>query len=327
MKKRFFTCVAAILFVVSLFLTSIPQSAAASNEPAYAGTVRTSWGMLNVRSSASQNSNIIATLSNGSYVSIIEQSGDFYKVIYAAGKTGYCHEDYVKEVSGSTKAYVKTSSTSLNIRSGPSTSYGIIGAISKGSTVIILSHHGNFCKILYNGNKTGYVSAAYLSTTQTTSPSGKITLSVPSFKQYDSRWSNVKLGKSSRTIAQSGCLTTAIAMERSYTYGYTVTPAAVARTSSYTSGGSIYWPAEYAFITGSGYLTKILNLLKQGKPVIVGCKTSYGNQHWVVVTGYTPNGSVTADDFSVNDPGSSTRKTLSSFFNAFPIFYKAAYRK
>ena len=85
-------------------------------------------------------------------------------------------------------------------------------------------------------------------------------------------------------------------MERSFAYGYTVTPDTVAKNSSYTPDGSIYWPSSYDFITGSDYISRIFSLLRQGKTVIVGATNRYGGQHWVVVTGYTPKGSISADD-------------------------------
>ena len=69
------------------------------------------------------------------------------------------------------------------------------------------------------------------------------------------------------------------------------------------------------------YLSKILSLLKQGKPVLLGAKNSSGGQHWVVVTGYTGAG-LTESSFIINDPGSETRTNLQQFFNSFPNLYK-----
>ena len=331
MKRKFLTCAIAIICTAMLTFSGILPAAASNTTPTSAGIVAPSSTNLNVRSSASTSSTVLTSLAKGSYVSIIELSGNFYKVLYASGKVGYCHKDYISIVTGSQGAYVNTASTVLNVRSGPSTSYSIQDAVWKGESIVVLSSHGTFYKILYRGTKVGYASAAYITLRNTggsnSTQSGAVKLDVPSYKQYDSRWSGVYLGNSSRTIYQAGCLTTAIAMERSYSYGYTVRPDTVAKTETYTSGGSIYWPSEYTFIYSSSYLTTIRDLLKSGKPVIVGCKNSYGGQHWVVVTGYTPNGSVTADDFTINDPGSSARKTLSSFLSAYPTFYKAAYRK
>ncbi|HWO98992.1 MAG TPA: S-layer homology domain-containing protein, partial [Bacillus sp. (in: firmicutes)] len=62
-------------------------------------------------------------------------------------------------IDASTVAVSLTSG--LNIRSGPSTSNGVIGTLSKGQTVPVLSVSGNWVKVQY-GNKTGYVSKLYL---------------------------------------------------------------------------------------------------------------------------------------------------------------------
>ena len=74
-------------------------------------------------------------------------------------------------------------------------------------------------------------------------------------------------------------------------------------------------------LEASGYLNKILALLKQGKPVLFGAKNAYGGQHWVVITGFT-GGAVSAANFTVNDPGSNSRTTLQQFLNVYPTFYK-----
>lgn len=331
-----------VLSVLTFFGLGQPtvNAAEAAYIPASAGTVKTAGGALNIRSSPSTSSTVVGSLKNGSLISLVEKSGSFYKVLYSSGQIGYCHADYISIVTESRPAYVSTQSTALNVRSGPSTSYPIIGSLTKGSHIIVLSAQNGFCKILYAGTKTGYASASYItagnanmlagtgsSSENYIAGSGKVSLSVPDYKQYDGRWASVKLGASSKTILQAGCLTTSIAMERSFYYGKTITPAAVASSERYTSGGSIYWPSEYGFIYDGSYLVQIKELLSQGKPVIIGAKTKAGSQHWVIVTGYTPNGSITADDFTINDPGSDTRTTLSSYFSAYPIFYKAAYRR
>lgn len=331
MKKSICVCVFTIIFTALMACSPFSYvNAANENTPSVAGIVRTSSGALNVRAAASTGSNVVGSVKNGSYISVIEPSGSFYKVLYASGNVGFCHKNYIDLITDSYGAYVNTTSSSLNVRSGPSTAYGIVSSLYKGEAVVVLSSHGGFYKVLYRGTNVGYASSSFVkkrSSGGSSSGYHSVNLNVPSFKQYDSRWSSVRLGNSSKTIYESGCLTTAIAMERSYSYGYTVTPATVARGSSYTSGGSIYWPSSYGFLTGSDYLNTIYSLLKQGKPVIVGAKNKYGGQHWVIVKGFTPNGSLSADDFLINDPGSSTRKTLSSFFSAYPYFYKAAYRK
>ncbi len=51
--------------------------------------------------------------------------------------------------------------SSLNVRSAPTTASSVIGSISYGSTVTVISGNGSWAQINYNGN-TGYVSMDYL---------------------------------------------------------------------------------------------------------------------------------------------------------------------
>ena len=319
--------------IVSIFLTItitftllvIPIKSYGATLTSQAGIVSVTSGKLNVRKSASTNSGILTTLSNGSYITLISKSGNWYYVEYADGKYGYCHKNYLKLDSGKTTT-VKTQSTSLNVRSGAGASYSIKDSVSKGDIVIILSSSNGWSKILYDGVKTGYVSSQYLSTEASVSTYSKISLNVPDFKQTDSRWANVKIGSSGKTISQIGCATTAIAMMESYRTGTTIYPDAMSKKLSYSSSGNVYWPSNYSVVTSSsGYLSKIYQKLKEGKPVLFGAKKSNGTQHWIVITGYLGGNSLIASNFIINDPGTKYRTTLQSFLNEYPNFYKFFY--
>lgn len=296
-------------------------SAQGADEGAVAGYVATAEGNLNVRSAPQSGSQIVATLKKGTNVTLVSKSSSWWRVEYAAGKYGYCHSDYIKQVQ-SEMATVKISSGYLNVRKGAGTSYAVEHTLKKGERVLILSQTDQWRRILYNGTKTGYVRSDYLSKNNS-SLYPAVKLSVPSYKQTDSRWANVKIGTSGKTIGQIGCATTAIAMIESYRSGRTIYPDEMSRKLSYSSSGSVYWPSDYkVFTSQSGYLSKIYSQLKEGKAVLLGAKNSYGTQHWVVVTGYNGSGALSAGDFTINDPGSKTRTTLSQFLAAYPVFYK-----
>src|SRR5699024_9897933 len=116
-------------------------------------------------------------------------------------------------------------------------------------------------------------------------------------------------------------------MTESFRTGTTITPAGMVSKLTYAPAGWLYWPSNYVTTTdGTNYLQTIYNLLKSGKPAILGAKKSSGAQHWVVVTGFV-GGALSAANFTINDPGSNTRTTLSAFLNAYPNFYKLAYYK
>lgn len=283
----------------------------------YAGAVTTSTSALNVRAAASTASSVIATLKKGSHITLISREGNWWRVEYGQGKYGYCHANYITPIEGAPARV--TGAALLNIRTGRGTTHSIQGVLNGGDVVIVLNTVSGWSRILYHGTKTGYVSAAYLSTGSTYAA---ITLDVPSFKQYDSRWASTTIGTSGKTFAQIGCATTAIAMMESYRTNTTIYPDAMAKKLRYTSGGSVYWPSHYQVTTQKdGYLEKIYALLKSGKPVLLGAKTAAGKQHWVVITGFS-GGSLNAGSFRIHDPGSASRVTLQQFLNAYPLFYK-----
>lgn len=316
------TLCAAALCAASLLALAFPSFAADANSRA--GTVKITSGSLNVRSSPSTSAGVVASLYKNETVTLLSKEGNWWRVEYANGKSGYSSASYISEVSGSRAYRVKTSSGNLNVRTGPGTGYGVKASLPSGRTVVVLSQSGGWAKIVYNGKSTGYVSAAYL-TTDTAAGLASVRLSVPSYKQTDSRWANILLGSSGETMAQSGCTTTALAMTESFRTGTTLTPADMAKKLTYAPAGWLYWPSNYVTsVNSANYLQTIYDLLRAGKPVILGMKRASGSQHWVVVTGFA-GGSLSASNFYINDPGSSTRTTLSAFQAAYPNFYKIAY--
>lgn len=316
--RRTFVLFLTLVLLFAVFTPVIPTQAATVSSQA--GRVALREGYLNVRASAATGSNVVSTLNNGSYVTLISKTGSWWKVEYAKDRYGYCHADYITSVQAAAVT-VATRSGSLNVRKGAGTAYSVTGSLYKGEVVLRLSSSNGWSRILYHGTKIGYASDSYLSAASSSGNSA-ISLSVPSFKQTDSRWANVKIGTSGKTIAQIGCATTAIAMMESYRTGTNIYPDAMAKKLRYTATGSVYWPTDYkTFTDSSSYSSKLYTYLQQGKPILLGAKNGYGGQHWVVVTGFT-GGSLTADHFTINDPGSNTRVTLQQFLNAYPNFYK-----
>lgn len=316
MKRILMIILTAVLVFGSAIIPAKVNAAALDSR---AGVVATNNSSLNVRASAATSAKIVTSLPKGSYITLISRTGSWWRVEYSKGQYGYCYADYIKETSG-TAATVKTQSGTLNVRSGAGTSYTRIGSLAKGETVLVLSASGGWSKILYHGTKTGYVSSQYLQSSNTA-----VSLRVPSFKQTDSRWANVQIGTSGKTIAKIGCATTAISMMESYRTGSIIYPDAMAKKLNYTSSGSVYWPTHFKPVTDTaGYLSRIYDLLKQGKPVMLGAKNAYGSQHWVVIIGFT-GGNLVAENFVINDPGSNSRTSLQQFLNVYPNFYKYFY--
>ncbi len=324
MNKIIIKAVMALLIMLTT-VVAVPRASASSQ--AYAGKVTTASTSLNVRKSPSVSSAVITSLSKNSWVTLVKKSNSWWYVEYAEEKYGWCHGDYIKKYTNSYPVTVNIKSDSLNVRKGAGTTYSVKDRLIKGEDAVVLSESGDWARILYRGNKTGYAHKSYLK--KVTPSSDSVSLNVPSYKQTDSRWSSYPIGTTGGTIGTIGCTTTALAMTESYHTGTTVTPKAMAQKLSYSASGSLYWPSYYSVeYASSDYLSKIYSLLKQGKPVVLGAKKSNGTQHWVTVTGYSGSTEAFSNSgFTINDPGSSTRKTVADFLNAYPNVYKIVYRK
>ncbi len=308
-------------------LSGFAVTSAAAGAGATAGTVSTVSSPLMVRRAASVESAVEATLAKGSTVTLISQSGSWWYVEYSAGKYGYCHASYITQHASSRAGYVSTASGALNIRTGESTASVVAAQLSKGTGLVILSENNGWSRVLYNGTATGYASSQYISAYADTQTAYKaIALPVPDYKQYDSRWASLKVGKSGKTLSAIGCVTTAIADLESYRQGSSaVTPATMLYQLSYNASGDVYWPSYYLNYTGSDYLSMLYRQLSAGKPVILGAKTAAGRMHWVVVKGYTGGSTLNTSGFLVNDPGSNNRTTLAALMKEYPYFYKLEY--
>ena len=116
---------------------------------------------VNFRSGPSTNYSSICKLNKGDKVEYIGVSGSWIKVKFE-GKTGYVYGSYVGEYTSTSLSIKYVTASSLNVRKGASTSYSVIGTLSKGAKVEVISTSNGWSKIKYNGS-VGYVSSKYLS--------------------------------------------------------------------------------------------------------------------------------------------------------------------
>jgi murein DD-endopeptidase MepM/ murein hydrolase activator NlpD len=158
-KKLQIAAASALLFAALLFIVPLPNASAADATSA-AGQVTLTSGSLNVRSAADASGTILTQLPAGTYVTLISKSGNWWRVEYAPGTYGYASANYIRVISGTT---TMRTTGNLNVRSGPGTSYAIRDVLSYQEPVIVLSQTGKWCQIVYDGTKSGYASASYLS--------------------------------------------------------------------------------------------------------------------------------------------------------------------
>ncbi len=315
-------CIISVL--MAAMLTAFVSFETLAAPASAAGTVSTNSGYLYVRNSPG--GNIVSSLAKGKNVMLHGEENGWYKVEYALGKYGYCSKSYITPISNSVYKTVKTTSGRLNVRRSPAGE--IINSLASGSKVAVISSSDGWSKVVFSGSLTGYVSSTYLKTTAQNSKYESIRLNVPDFKQADSRWSNHKIGSTNYTMELIGCTTTAVAMAESYRTGSTIYPHKMEEKLSYSSGGSLYWPTNYASTTDfNNYLALIYSKLNEGKPVIVGAKKANGSQHWVIVTGVKATDTLKPTDFIINDPGTTTRTNLGQFFSTYHYLHRIVWYK
>lgn len=131
---------------------------------------------VNFRKGPSTDYASLGKLNKGYKVEYISETNSWSKVKYN-GQTGYVYSKYVAQTSTTSNTQVKyVNCTSLNVRSGPGTSYSIIKSISTNTKVEVISTNNGWSKIK-EGSTTGYVSAKYLSDLQTSSSTSSNTTS------------------------------------------------------------------------------------------------------------------------------------------------------
>lgn len=160
MKAKGRKAVVLMIVIITLLLPNLAVSARADQSGISAGVVSTSWGALNVRSSPDTGAPLITKLPKGTYVTLIEKTGSWWKVEYADSCYGYVSVQYISAISGTYAR--KVTASLLNVRSGAGTAYSVKEVLPGGKTVVVLSTDSGWSRILYNGTRTGYVSSKYL---------------------------------------------------------------------------------------------------------------------------------------------------------------------
>ncbi len=179
-------------------------------------TLSTASSTLKLRESGSSSADVLTYMPHGTIVEVLSDSGSWYQVRTLGGTVGYCSAQYLTrlddeitttttptETSGQSDpdAVVATgevTGSSVNVRSGPSTSASVLGSLKKGDGVEIISQNGDFYRIVYDGG-TAYISASYVRVTGTVATSTPRPTATP-----DSGSSSGDLEEGEALIADSG---------------------------------------------------------------------------------------------------------------------------
>lgn len=134
------------------------------------GTGTVTGNEVRVRSGPGTSYSILKTCDKGTQFNVTGVSGAWYKVD-VNGTTGYISSTYLSlssssgtSSSGSSSSVSGTgtvSGTDVRVRSGPGTSYSILGTCGTGDTFTVTGESGDWYQISYNGG-TAYVYKLYL---------------------------------------------------------------------------------------------------------------------------------------------------------------------
>ena len=154
-----------LLLSCVLFMGSLSMTAYAKGDILY-GIGFTTGSSLRLRSEPSTSGKVLDTAEKGEVVVVISKAGNWYKVNYNL-QVGYMHGDYLKVLTkeNAELGYGKINGTSVNLRSGPGTSYGKVAVGSKNDQVYIIGLNAGWFKVIY-GEKICYIRSDYVDLTE-----------------------------------------------------------------------------------------------------------------------------------------------------------------
>ena len=127
-------------------------------------------GYVNLRRGPSLDYAVVTRVTSGTTISILDASYEWNYVsvtVNGATYTGYMHDSLINK--STTTATVSTrNGGNVNVRRGPSSSYGSVGSLKSGTRVTVLLKGSGWCQIT-GGGLTGFMSTSYLSNMGTTS--------------------------------------------------------------------------------------------------------------------------------------------------------------
>lgn len=144
------------------------------------GRCAISSGSLNVRASASSSGTILYKLEKDEVVTILGTSGTFYYINHPTNGAGYASQDYMTQLSNSgTLGTVTLSSGSLNVRTGPGTTFAKATSLANGTSVRTVTTLSDWSLIIDPGASfAGWCQTSYITSGPTYGPNYGVTLAM-----------------------------------------------------------------------------------------------------------------------------------------------------
>ena len=157
-------------FMATQYLSFAGQGSSGSSAAGKVAVVSNpkSTQVLNLRQKPSLDAKVLSYYRNGVKVTILEEGKTWHKVQVEDGRIGYMMAKFLKVTgeTGSVKPYTATlinvnGGKIVNFRTGPSLTSKIIRTVPVGTSVTVLEHGTDWCKVDVDG-ETGYISTWFM---------------------------------------------------------------------------------------------------------------------------------------------------------------------
>lgn len=160
-KKIFAILVAMSALFIGLHMAKPVDAASAKTKYVTASA-------LNVRTGPGTKYKVITTIKKNQSVKVTQTKGSWDKITVGS-KTGWVSNTYLTTKKPALSKTMYVTASTLNVRTGPSTTYKVVTVVKKNQSVKVTQTKGSWDKVAV-GSKTGWVSGKYLTSKKPAAP-------------------------------------------------------------------------------------------------------------------------------------------------------------
>lgn len=112
--------------------------------------------VVNIRSGPGTQYSVAGSLYQGTTVAVVSQNGDWY-YIKCGSSTGWLHKSLLEVAESDAAIEIAVSKDKVNLRSGPATTYGIVGEANSGDVLTLIDIEGEWYKVKTSSGKLAYI--------------------------------------------------------------------------------------------------------------------------------------------------------------------------
>ncbi len=167
----------SLFIAVALFITLVLAVPVSRVEASGAFMVEIKVSALNVRTGPGIQHTRTDVLSRSTYVTLLSRQGEWLQVRLPWGKIGWVFGGNGYTAMHSIKGYIRTTASSLNVRTGPGINNTRIGQVPLGTTAPVLETRSGWHRIIFDTGRAGWVSGTYCRSTTAGLPATTVTVS------------------------------------------------------------------------------------------------------------------------------------------------------